>query len=102
MQNRAAKLKLETPNSILIIGFDAEWVTEAAEPPEDDDGPDNGHADDGAYERLTPEQIPHNRILSYQYACRYQGREWTNIVYTRAGARIRHPDKSEIEIEKLP
>ena len=102
MQNRAAKLKLETPNSILIIGFDAEWVTEAADPPEDDDGVEDGDPNDAAYERLLPNKIPRNRVLSYQYACRYQGRDWTDIVYPRAGARIRHPDMSELEIAKLP
>jgi hypothetical protein len=58
----------------VIIGFDAEWVEEQ------------------------PSSPPRNLILSYQYAGRYNGRDWSGIVYTRAGARIRYPDASEAEI----
>jgi hypothetical protein len=96
-QRSAAKVKPKPADSILIIGFDAEWVTEAADLPKDDD--DEG---DGPDERPTPLQIPHNRVLSYQYACRFRGRDWSGIVYTRAGARIRYPGKSVAAITKLP
>jgi hypothetical protein len=85
----------------LIIGFDGEWVTEAPELPDEgetiEDGETNGRDD-----RLSPDQIPHNRVLSYQYACRYGDRMWSGIVYTRAGARLRWPDKTEAEIAKSP
>jgi hypothetical protein len=62
----------------VIIGFDAEWVEEQ------------------------PCSPPRNRVLSYQYAGRCNGREWSGIVYTRAGARIRYPDASEADIAAGP
>ena len=74
----------------LIIGFDAEWVEEPEEPSDDPD-------DDDPKE---PGRLPHNLVLSYQYACRLDGREWSGIVYTRAGARIRFPDLSEEELAR--
>jgi hypothetical protein len=84
----------------ILIGFDTEWVNETADPLDHDDSAEDGDAaDEGdADARLRPDQIPRNRILSYQYACWCKGREWTGIWYTRAGARIRFPDKSEAEI----
>src|SRR4051812_2776731 len=60
-QKPVAKMKPNPADALLIIGFDAEWVTEAPDLPDDD-----GKEDD----RPVPEQIPRNRILSYQYACR--------------------------------
>ena len=45
--------------------------------------------------------MPHNRVLSYQYACLYKDHAWSGIVYTRAGTHIRYPDKPEAEIEKI-
>jgi hypothetical protein len=96
-----AKLKPKTADPILIIGFDAEWVTEPPDPLDDDDTED-GDTDARDDERLTPDQIPHNRILSYQYACRFKDREWSGIVYTRAGARLRYPTKPKAEIAKHP
>jgi hypothetical protein len=87
----------------ILIGFDTEWVIGAADPPADDAASEVGDAESGGPdEGVPPDQIPHNVILSYQYACRCRGREWTGIVYTRTGARIRHTDKSEAEIEKHP
>jgi hypothetical protein len=94
-QKSAAKVKPKPLDATLIIAFDAEWVTEAADLPNDDN---DGDGDD----RPNPEQIPHNLILSYQYACRYMGREWSGVVYTRAGAHIRYPDEPEAQIAKLP
>ena len=76
----------------LIIGFDAEWVEEPGEPSDDpdaDDPPD-------------PETLPCNLVLSYQYACRFDGCEWFGIVYTRAGARIKFPDLGEEELASYP
>src|SRR6516165_937362 len=96
-QKSSAKVKPNPADAMLIVGFDSEWVTEA-NLPNDDDGDGDGMPD----ERSGPEQVPHNRILSYQYACRHKGREWCGIVYTRAGARIRHPDKPRAEIENIP
>jgi len=49
-----------------------------------------------------PDCLPHNLVLSYQYACRLGGREWTGIVYTRAGARIRFPDLGEADLANYP
>ncbi len=95
-------MKLETAKPILIVGFDAEWVTEAPDPLEDDDGA-GAESDSGADDRLAPDQIPRNCILSYQYACRFGSREWSGIRYTRAGARIRYPGDADAEdIAKLP
>jgi hypothetical protein len=96
-QKSSAKAKPKPVDAMLIIGFDAEWVTKVADRPDDDED-DDGDCDT----RPSPEQILHNRILSYQYACRYKGREWSGIVYTRAGARIRYPDKPWAEIEIVP
>jgi hypothetical protein len=92
-------VKPRPANATLIIGFDAEWVTETADPP-NDDGDDGG--DGAADHRPMPSQIPHNHILSYQYACRGNGLDWSGIVYTRAGADIRRPGKPPAEIAKLP
>ena len=85
-------MKPKPADAALIIGFDVEWVTEAAELA-DDDG--EGKTDD-------PRQSPHNRILSYQYACRCNGRNWSAIIYTRSGALIRYPSQSAAEIAKHP
>jgi hypothetical protein len=41
-------------------------------------------------------QIPHNLILSYQYGCRYKGRECPIVTRAGAGIRIRQA-KAEIE-----
>jgi hypothetical protein len=82
---------------MFIVGFDCEWVNEV-NLPNDDDGDGDGMPD----ERSGSEQTPHNLILSYQCACRYKGREWSAIVYTRAGARIRYSDQPRAEIEKIP
>jgi hypothetical protein len=79
-------------NFPLIIGFDAEWIEEPEEPSDDtdaDDPPD-------------PDALRGNLVLSYQYACRFSGREWSGIVYTRAGARIRYPDLNEQEVADYP
>jgi hypothetical protein len=76
----------------LIIGFDAEWVEEPEEPSDDLD----------ANDPREPDCLPHNLVLSYQYACRLGGREWTGIVYTRAGARIRFPDLGEADLANYP
>ena len=89
-------MKPTPADAALIIGFDVEWVTEPTDLPDDDDG------DGGVDDLPTPAQIPHNLILSYQYGCRYKGREWSGIVYTRAGAGIRYPGKPEAEIAKIP
>src|SRR5437763_1181265 len=72
----------------LIIGFDAEWVEQ---PPKPGDDPD-------AEDAVPPDAYPHNTVLSYQYACRFNGREWSGIVYTQAGAKIRYPDLTEEEL----
>jgi hypothetical protein len=102
-RSRRQQVKLEPHEEIdppLIIGFDAEWVTE---PPEIDDwDADDPDADDACDGRLIPAELPRNRVLSYQYACRFKEREWSDIVYTRAGVSIRHPSKSEAEIARLP
>src|SRR5438067_1959057 len=83
-------------DAMLIIGFDAEWVIESADDPDDDDG-DGDNSD-----RPLPGQTPRNRILSYQYACRYNGQVWSGIVYTLTGARMRYPGNSAAEIAKFP
>ena len=93
----SAEVKPDPADAMLIIGFDAEWVTEVTNHPDADV---DGDCDCDA--RPSLEQIPRNRILSYQYACRYKGHEWSGIVYTRACARIRYPDKPRAEIEKCP
>ena len=72
----------------LIIGFDAEWIEEPEEPSEDPDADDPRDPDD----------LPHNRVLSYQFACRFNGKEWSGIVYTRPGAKIRYPNLSEADL----
>jgi hypothetical protein len=99
--NPDTNAKLEPGKPVLIIGFDAEWVAETLDTTDDEDVVENPDPDGNADTRLAPDEIPHNRILSYQYACRYNGQEWSGIVYTRAGARIRYPQKSE-EISKYP
>src|SRR5437762_552624 len=63
-QKSATKVKLKPSDAMLIIGFDAEWVTEALDRHDDDDDVDGDIGD-----RSIPGQTPHNRILSYQYAC---------------------------------
>ena len=87
-------VKLEKPveRLPLIIGFDAEWVEEPEEPSDDPD------ADDP----LDPDALPRNLVLSYQYACRFEGHEWSGIVYTRAGAKLRFPALSEEELAVHP
>jgi hypothetical protein len=97
-QKSHSKVKPKPADTALIIGFDAEWVTEAADPDDDDD--DSG--DDVDDDRPIPSEIPHNRILSYQYACRCNGLDWSGIVFTRAGASIRFPDMPAAEIAKFP
>jgi hypothetical protein len=96
------KLKSLSENPILIIGFDAEWVSEPPEPPDEEGNAFDDSADGDDCEPLPPDQVPHNRILSYQYACRYGDREWSGVTYTSAGARLRHPEKSDEEIAELP
>jgi hypothetical protein len=88
------EVKLEKPDQALplIIGFDAEWIEEPEEPGDDPDAEDP----------QDPDALPHNLVLSYQYACRFGGREWSGIVYTRAGARIRYPDLNEQEVAGYP
>jgi hypothetical protein len=71
-----------------IIGFDAEWVEEPAEPQSEDDQP--------------ADPLPHNRVLSYQYACRHAGEEWSGIIYTRPAERILHPELSDEELAEVP
>jgi hypothetical protein len=95
-------VKLEAVEPILKIGCDAEWVTETPDMANDDDDcAEDGDLDGEPDPRLPPDQIPQNNILSYQYACRYNGQEWSGVLFTRAGACIRHPYKSEAGI-KLP
>jgi hypothetical protein len=83
------EVKLVKPNPPavelpLIIGFDAEWVEEPEEPSDD------------------PDALPGNLVLSYQYACWFGGHEWSGIVYTKSGARIRLPALSEEELARYP
>ena len=82
MAENPKKAKPEIVGATLIIGFDGEWVTEADE--------------------ALPHLIPRIRVLSYQFACLCGGRAWVGIVYTRAGARIRFPERSEEEIAGFP
>jgi hypothetical protein len=98
-QRSRAKLKFRSENPILIIGFDAEWVTEPPEPPDEEGDELEG---DGDNDRILPDQIPRNRILSYQYACRYGDREWSGIIYTSAGARLRHSERTDAQIAEYP
>jgi len=83
----------------LIIAFDAEWVEER-EPPDPD-----------AEDLEPPEPAPRNRILSYQYACRFvlgpdeepaPDCEWSGMVYTRHATAILHPDMSEAALALIP
>ena len=71
-------MKPNPADAALIIGFDAEWVTEPT------DLPMMMTAMAGSMTSTIPAQIPHNLILSCKYGCRYKGREWSGIVYTRA------------------
>jgi hypothetical protein len=89
---KLVKPKSSTPELPLIIGFDAEWIEEPKEPSDDPD------ADDPR----DPDALPGNLVLSYQYACRFGGHEWSEIVYTKAGARIRFPDLGERELARYP
>ena len=57
--------KPSTPELQIIIGFDAEWIEEPEEPSDDPDAED----------RRDPGALPVNLVLSYQYACRFGGRE---------------------------
>jgi hypothetical protein len=60
------EVKLEKDQALpLIIGFDAEWIEEPEEPSDDPDAED----------RRDPGALPVNLVLSYQYACRFGGRE---------------------------
>ena len=61
----------------LIIGFDSESTADDADP-------------------------ARNIILSYQFACRFKGREWSGIAYARAGARIVWPGEPEELIQRIP
>ena len=94
MRRKSADRVKPKPAAMLIIGFDAEWVTEDPDLAVDDDGDED--------DPVIVEQIPRNRILSYQYACHYNRHRWSGIVYTRAGARIRYPGKPPAEIMTFP
>lgn len=59
------------PDPPLIIGFDAEWVEAKAEQFDDTDGADP----------TEPDAVPHNRVLSYQYAGRLSGLSWSGIIF---------------------
>jgi hypothetical protein len=74
----------------LIIGFDAEWIEEPEEPSDDPDAEDP----------RDPDALPGNLVLSYQFACRR--REWSGMVYTKPGARLRFPGLSEEESARHP
>jgi hypothetical protein len=91
---RYDEVKLGKPDQAppLIIGFDAEWIEEPEEPSDDPD----------AHGPLDPDALPGNLVLSYQYACRFGGREWSGIIYTRAGAKIRYPNLTEAELARYP
>jgi hypothetical protein len=96
-------VKPKLADATLIIGFDAEWVTEATDICNDDDyDDDDDGGGDAVDDRPTPAQSPQNRILSYQYACRWNGLDWSGIAFTRAGASIRSPDMPAAEIAKFP
>ena len=91
----------------LIIAFDAEWVEEP-EPPEPEDPADPDAEPDDQAPNL---EIPGNRVLSYQFACRFvlePGEEpakdcdWSGIIYTRLGMSILHPEMGEEELVKIP
>jgi hypothetical protein len=89
---KLVKPKLPTAELPLIIGFDAEWVEQ---PPEPSDDPD-------AEDPQDPDALPGNLVLSYQYACRFEGREWSGIVYTKPAALIRFPASGEAELARYP
>jgi hypothetical protein len=91
------KPKLKSDRLPLIIGFDTEWKTEGPEPIEVSE--EDATEDDDAPDALTPSQLPHNVILSYQWACWYRGRGWAGILYTRAGAQIRYPHLEPDELK---
>jgi hypothetical protein len=76
----------------LIIGFDAEWIEEPEEPSDDPDAEDP----------RDPDALPRNLVLSYQYACRFGGKEWSGILYTRAGGKIRYPNLEEADLAHFP
>jgi hypothetical protein len=88
------EVKLGKPDQAppLIIGFDAEWIEEPEEPSEDPDAEDP----------RDPDALPGNLVLSYQYACRFGGKEWSGILYTRAGAKIRYPNLTEADLTRHP
>jgi hypothetical protein len=75
------KVKLRITEETVIIGFDTEWVVEE--------------------DISMPSEIPHNRILSYQYACRLGEQGWSDFGLTKAGMAILHPDRTD-EIESAP
>jgi hypothetical protein len=60
-----------------IIGFDVEWCTD-------------------------PEDPARNIILSYQYAVRAGGAEWSGIIYTRPAVKFMRPDTSEPDLLAAP
>ena len=43
-----------------------------------------------------------NVVLSYQYAVRHAGKEWSGILYTQPAARILHPELPEDELASFP
>jgi hypothetical protein len=66
----------------LIIGFDAEWVTEPLDPVDDLE-------DHQIRDPLAGKQPMRNRILSYQLAGRVEEKKWSQIYYTSEGAKLK-------------